>query len=167
LTVADSKKRTLKKRKSKKSNLPLWGAIGLLALAGAIVYYGMKGTRPHASSMAYFIDEETGEESTRPVNDIPPLLGKGNRASVVREVKYSVDGKVKTAYYYKFTDAMKKKIEGVIAGGGNIGDMDVGPGQLVRSPDPGSKWVNVVSEGGQSVSHIDLSQGKDIQVVVP
>jgi hypothetical protein len=61
---------------------------------------------------------------------------------------------------------MKKKIEDVIASGKSVGDMEIGSGQLVRSPAPNSKWVPAGSGDGQSIMQIDLSQGK-VQIVQP
>ena len=85
----------------------------LLIAAGGIFYYfgGHRGY--HAINSSYFVDEETGEESVHPLTDIPPLIGKSGKSTLVREVKYSLDGgkTVKVAYYLKFNDATKKKLE--------------------------------------------------------
>ncbi|MGN6367439.1 MAG: hypothetical protein ACTHN5_04170 [Phycisphaerae bacterium] len=138
--------------------------VALLLAAGAVLVYNSRGTTPRASGLGYFVDDATGQETTRSVKDIPPVSENGK--TLVREVKYSLNGKPKAAYYYKFTDAMKKKIEDVIASGKDIGDMEIGSGQLVRSPAPNSKWVAAGSDEGQAIMQIDLSQGK-IEMLQP
>jgi hypothetical protein len=148
------------------SKTGIWVVIVLLLALVAIVFYNMRGSTPRASGLGYFVDEDNGQEYTRSVNDIPPVSGP-NGKPLVRAVKYSVDGTVKTAYYYKFTDDMKKKIEDVIASGKSVGDMEVGSGQLVRGPGSGSKWVKAGTAEGQTVMQIDLSQGKEVQIIQP
>jgi hypothetical protein len=138
---------------------PVIAVVVLLLAAGGAIIYNFRDSTPHPSKYAYFVDESSGQEYTRSINDIPPVTGSDGKV-LVREVKYSVDGTPKVAYYYKFTDSMKKKLEEIISSGKEIGDTDVGSGQLVRSPAPGSKWLPATSVEGQALMQIDLSHGK-------
>ena len=143
----------------------LWVAVAILIAAAAIIIYFNRGHGRSSIASYYFIDEETGEESVRPVSDIPPLPGKSGKPTVVREYKYSLDGgsTVKVGYYLKFDDGAKKKLEDLVAQGKNPNEIDTTSGQLVRSPDPGSKWVSIGSGEGQTITHLDIPQGKQDQ----
>ena len=112
----------------------------------------------------YFIDEETQEVSVHDATDIPPLMGKGGKATVV-EVIYATctDCKDKKAVYYrKFTDdaktAMEKARNTPAPGPSGTNSPPPPPmmmwmdqAQVVRSPEPGSKWVPVTSPQGFTI----------------
>src|SRR5580704_8056215 len=91
----------------------------LLVAAALVIYffYLRKGSGP--TNLAYYIDEETGEESIHPRTDLPPLIGKSGRPTVVEEFKFTCDGgsTVKVAYYFKFTDSAKKRFDDLVASG--------------------------------------------------
>jgi hypothetical protein len=146
----------------------VWVAVALLAGAGFVAYRYAHSSGYHPPTSAYFVDEETGEELVRPATDIPPLMGKSGKPTVVREFKYSVDGgkTSKVAYYFKYSDSMKEKLEAAIAAGKG-GDLDGNPGEWVRSPAPQSKWALLGTPEAQAISHVDLPPNADIVIVTP
>src|SRR4051812_265814 len=77
--------------------------VALLVLAG--LSYWFRSGRPPAplsqGNKAFFVDEESGDESVGDINAIPPLAGKSGKLTVVRVVKYTCDGgKTKKALFY-------------------------------------------------------------------
>ncbi|MGN6369429.1 MAG: hypothetical protein ACTHN5_14315 [Phycisphaerae bacterium] len=143
----------------------------LVIIAAAVFLYIWRTGGVHASNgNGWFVDEETGEEMTMPQKMIPPLPGKSGKMTVVREFKYSDDGgkTYKVAYWYKYTDEMKKQLEDAIAAG-HEGDVETAPGELVRLPTKGSEWVPLGSDKGQQISHVDIPAGKekDFLVAIP
>jgi len=100
--------------------------------------------------MAYYIDEETGEESIQPMDAVPPLLNKNGKPTLVRVVKFTCDNNktVTTAYYEKYTDRAKQEIEqkGPSAQEANL------RGLLVRAPEKGSPWVPQLSPQGNEIT---------------
>ncbi len=139
--------------------------VALLVAAGGVTYFFRgKGFNPPKS--AYYFDEETGEELVRPGTDVPPLPGKSGKPTVVREFKYSFDGgkTSKVGYYFKYTDDMKAKIEEAQAHGGSV---DGVLGELIRSPDAGSKWISIGSDEAQPIVHPDVPPNADVLIMSP
>jgi hypothetical protein len=136
----------------------------LVAAVGVTIYFRPKGFHP--PEKAFFFDEETGEELIRPAGDIPPLPGKSGKPTIVREFKYSLDGgkTAKVGYYFKYTDDWKKKIEDAHAKGG---DVDGVLGELIRSPEKGSKWVSIGSDEAQPIVHPDIPANADVMIMNP
>jgi hypothetical protein len=138
-----------------------WVAIVVLVLAGAIFFFTNRGSAKKPAS-GFFIDEDTGVESVRPVTDVPPLIGAKGNPSVVKVYKYRVEGKpeVKVGYYIKFTPEMKAKMEDMQAHPDQITELDPSSGMLVRKPDAGpSGWVAAKSSQGQKIMEGDPNEG--------
>jgi hypothetical protein len=146
----------------------IWLAAILLAGAGVVIYHYVHPTGYHPPTSAYFVDEDTGEEFVRPATDIPPLEGKNKKPTVVREFKYSLDGgkTSKVGYYYKYTESMKQKLDAAIAAG-HGGDIDGNPGELVRAPAAGNKWVLFGSPEADAITHVDIPANADIVIMTP
>lgn len=152
---------------SKKSQIVL--IVALFLAAGAVAYYFRAGGGFHKANVnGWFVDEESNEESVRPLTDIPPVAGKSGKFTVVREFKYSDDsGKTfKVAYWFKYTDAMKKKLEETIAAGKSMADIETNTGELVRLPAAGSKWIPIGSAEGSTISQIPIPAGKEGQFML-
>ena len=112
----------------------------------------------------YFIDEETQEVTVRDATDVPPLMGKSGKATVV-EVIYATCttcAEKQPVYYRKFTDDAKTAMEKArstpppSAGGQGAPPpppmmMWMDQAQLVRAPVAGSKWVPVTSPQGFAI----------------
>ncbi|MGN6368287.1 MAG: hypothetical protein ACTHN5_08520 [Phycisphaerae bacterium] len=144
-------------------------AVALLILATAAGAFVMNWPRsPKVLTSAYFVDEATGEETVRPMSDIPPLKGAGGGETVVREFKYTEDGRatVKVAYYIKYTPETQAKLQGMKTQE-ERDQYDATEGTLVRSPAPGSKWVEWGSPEGQEITTIHPGEGKDFAAVFP
>ena len=107
------------------------------------------------------MDEETGVEMVRPMSDIPLLKGASGKETVVREFKYSDDGRA--------------TVEGGVSDqvyAGDAGEDGRGMTQAERDrfdarregrwcgrPAAGSKWVAWSSEEGQAVTTIHPGEG--------
>jgi len=140
-----------------------------IVLAGVIYYLSANrgpgiGAAPRS---AFFVDEETAAESVRPISDVPPLPGASGKDTLVGEYKYSVDGgkTAKVGYYYKYMPDMKKKMEATPAG--QAPAFDPAQGELVRSPERGSRWVRFDSDEGQALVGVHAPAGQTLLVVNP
>ena len=149
----------------KKFGMPVL-AVGILGVAAGVFVFNLPRSAKVLTS-AYFVDEETGVEMVRPMSDIPPLKGASGKETVVREFKYSDDGRatVKVAYLIKFTPETQARMEGMTQAVRER--FDAPGGTLVRSPAAGSKWVAWSSEAGQAVTTIHPGEGGDFAAVFP
>jgi hypothetical protein len=109
-----------------------------------------------------FVDEETGQEYQEPVNLAPPLPNSQGHLSLVRGAYFSYDqGKTHfLGYMEKYTPAAKKALdqgrEQTLSDNGQELMAVVG-GLLIRSPAPGSPWVNNDSPEAQQI-HVLLEK---------
>lgn len=145
-------------------------AAGLIIIALAVWYvFGRGGD--HIPSKAFFIDEDTGQESTRSIDDVPPLAGAKGNPSIVRVYKfnYEDDPTVRVGYYVKFPADMKAKMEDLIKHPNPQSLLEPGAAELIRKPDAGlNGWVKLSSaEGDKIVNALVSPSGKNPQAVFP
>ena len=143
-------------------------ALLLLAAAAAIFYAPSRTTHINLTS-TFFIDEETGEESIQSTKNVPPLLGKGGKPTIVQVFKFTCDhGKtIKTAYYLKYADSTKRSLEEARAAN-KTPDFDPTQGMFIRSPEKGSPWVHWgTPEASKVLSALDCPDGGDVETVFP
>lgn len=124
-----------------------------------------------AAPRAYFIDEETGETSIHLADEIPPLLGKSGKPTVVQLIYYTCGSCAdrKPAYYRKFTPETREILKKVRtanltpatpspSASGPDGRtnpwillLGAGQGELVRLPQTGSPWIPLLSAPGSKL----------------
>jgi hypothetical protein len=145
---------------------PFLDKYGVYLVAVAFVVAGIVwfffGRGGHLPQSAFFIDEDTGQESVRPVTDIPPLIGAKGNPSLVKVYKYSTDGgkTVHVGYYLKFTPEMKAKMEELQQHPDPNSQLQPGSAMLVRKPESGPPgWVKISSSEGQKIVDIDAAPG--------
>jgi hypothetical protein len=130
----------------------------VLLIAGAVYwFYGRGAPEAEASGVkAFYIDEETGEESVRPVTDVPPLAGKGGKDTVVVAAKYSCDGgkTSQVGYLMKYTPEGKAALEEVYKAGKDESSININMMQqvLVRLPGKDGQWVFKQSDMGMRIT---------------
>jgi hypothetical protein len=143
--------------------------VGVLVIAGFLLYALNHKPAAKLPQKGYFVDEDTGEESVRPLTEVPPLTGTGGKETVVRAYKYNCDknGAAKVAYYFKYTPEVKAKLQS-LAGTAELGNYDPSNGELVRLPEKGSPWIPFKSTEAQKViTNFDCPAGHDISMMVP
>jgi len=127
------------------------------ALVVAVILYFVMGSSAKAPSSndvkAFYLDEETGEESLHPVSQVPPLIGKSGKPTVVQAIKYSCDGgkTKKIAYLRKYTPEAKEALDRAYATQTNPG-INARANELVRLPEKGNEWYPVQSNEGATVT---------------
>jgi hypothetical protein len=131
----------------RKYGLPL--AVVLLVVAGVAAYFAMRPKNVAGTQMAFYVDEETGQETVLPMAQFPPLLNASGKPTMVRVVKFSCDGgaTVKVGYYEKYAPEAKAKLDKNDDPSGNIALK----GLFVRSPEKDSPWVPQTSKAGEEV----------------
>jgi len=124
-------------------------------------------------NLAFFVDEETGEESVHAVSEIPPLVGKSGKPTVVKALKFSTDGgkTAKAHYYLKYTEESKAELESLAATDPQAEARRMTlerEGLQVRSPAPESPWVRLHSSEGLAITTFPTSpDGKQATFVRP
>jgi len=156
-----------------KYGIPL--AVSLFVIAGVVMWINIKGpgSRHGRLDMGFFLDEETGEESVLPLDELPPLPGKSGNPTVVRAMKFGFqdkDGKrsdERTVYLYKFTQEAKEKLKDLPKDDPQYHDL-IFSGQFVRDPQPGSPWVPYNSSKGQEIATTPIPPaGKHVVMISP
>jgi len=143
----------------------------IVVLAGLSYWlFGTTSRNPAGNTgMAFFVDEETGDESIHPIGDLPPLPGKSGKPTVVRAMKYSCDGgkNSKTRYLVKFTPEAQSRLKTMAQDDVNRPDV-MARGEMVRSPEKGSSWYPATStEGAQLRTLPDCPSGQTMVLVTP
>jgi len=98
-------------------------------------------------SLAYFVDDATGEEFILPADQIPPIPNPNGTGTLVIAAKFKgqTDKEPKTYYLIRYADAVRAKVESLPSD-----DMDrlnqLTLAQQVRSPETGSPWVSINDE---------------------
>jgi hypothetical protein len=148
------------------------GVIAVIALLAAYV-----GTRQAAEpvsyagnpELAFFVDENTGEEKVLPADEVPPLSGKDGKESVVMAVKFKSDTEkaAKTWYFIKYPAKVRDRVRGLPKD-----DIDrltlLDKWRLVRAPEAGSPWVKVTApEAERIVTVPESSAGHPRRPVYP
>jgi hypothetical protein len=131
-------------------------AAGLIVLAGILIFFRSSSTSKEGDpSKAFFVDEETNEEMILPTTEIPPLLGKGGKPTVVKAFKYTCGSPsdAKVYYFLKYTEEAQAKLKSMPADDPNRYDV-VEKGELVRSAQPGSPWVRARDPRANEVKSI-------------
>jgi hypothetical protein len=151
---------------------------GLIVLA-AIIVFATRSSTPGLPTRAFYIDEETGEESLQPATSVPPLNNKNGKPTLVQVMKFSCEkpGKVrgsganaKVGYYRKYTPEAKRSIEQPPTDIERTEEAERlrTEGEFVRLPAPGSPWVRAISEEGERiVQSIQCAPGEQRYVVFP
>jgi len=130
---------------------------GIVILAAVLYYYRADLFRPgrivKQSPHAYYIDEQTGEETVEPATAVPPLPNAEGKPTRVRAYFFSADGgKTRVAgYYEKYSAQAKTAIETLPPDQLDQQWQMIDLGHLVRRPAAGSPWVWVQSEEGQRI----------------
>ena len=137
---------------------PLAAGIVIGGVLLAIVLYFYLPARPpgvivRQAVHAYYVDEETGQETVQAANLVPPLSGPSGKPTVVRAVCFSSDGgKTKvTGYYETYTPEAKGLLEGSSSAVSLYAGLQIDKGHLVRKPNSGSPWVWINSDQGKRV----------------
>lgn len=161
---------------------------GMVCCAATMLWAENAATQPAATepkapripTKAYYVDDETGEESLQSINAIPPLLNKAGKPTLVREMCYRCTACSPTerriGYLEKFTPEAQEKLNKMRRKARRTGaDLNIdeiaATGFLVRSPAKGSPWVLAESEEGKKVtSNIGCDKGHDpvnLELVLP
>jgi len=90
---------------------------------------------------AFYVDEETGEEFVRPVDQLPPLMGPSGRPTLVRAYKFSADGgtTAPVVYLEKYPDEVLDELK-TSTDDARKSDL-LSQGLYIRLPSDGSKWL--------------------------
>jgi len=145
-------------------------AISFLVLAAlfAWLWSERRGNVTGDQTRAFFVDEESGEEVVRPASDLPPVVGKSGRPTLVKAIKYGCKGNnPEVLYWMKYTPEALAALQSLPADDARRADIDL-RGQLVRSPKAGSAWVPLRSREGDLVTRVpDCPDGSPMQAIYP
>lgn len=141
----------------------------VIIVAGLLVWSNLMGARrPRpASDKAFYVDEETGEESVRPMTEHPPLPNANGKLTIVEasKFKWGKEG-IKTLYLFKYSDRAKELLENSPEQASAYA-MEIDRGKLYRSPEPGSPWYPVDTPEARALLYQKCADGSDPVRVVP
>jgi len=135
------------------------GGVFVLALIVAVVNLRSSAIERWVGdpSQAWFIDEETGEESVRSADEIPPLVGASGLPTVVQVVKFIADNESEpvTGYFVKYSEPVRRRADALPANVDESRRLEVlFPGQFIRSPAAGSQWVPITDAQAATIMSI-------------
>ncbi|MCL2639956.1 MAG: hypothetical protein FWD53_03835 [Phycisphaerales bacterium] len=128
-----------------KFGVPLAVVLIVFALIFAIVSRPKPAEQFGDPTFAWYVDEDTGEESIRPIaENIPPLTGSGGKDTVVQVYKCKAENEKEpiTYYWVKYSDAAKKQAAASPDQDYALIEDILSHGKFIRSPEPGSKWFS-------------------------
>jgi len=147
----------------------------LMYTVWSLGYFGRHASRDAATpTKAFFMDEETGEISVHPANEIPPLLGKSGKPTVVRAFFFtaSTNAARKMVFLQRYSLEAKQAMD-ASHNGQRLSPEEMSlvvRGPQVRAPEPNSPWHDLATLEGQaivnSVSDLDPDR-KKIHAVNP
>ncbi|MCL2648070.1 MAG: cadherin-like domain-containing protein [Phycisphaerales bacterium] len=121
------------------------------------------------SSLAFFVNETTGKESVRSVNDIPPLPADDDTDSLVIAVKFKADTEkdAKIWYYVKYPVKVRDWTQSLPAD--DLNRMNaLEESRLIRAVEPGSQWLPATDPEAVKIMTIpDASPGHPRRPVFP
>jgi len=148
---------------------PIIGVVFVIALL-LVAFRGCGPSVPIVTKdqKAFYIDEETSEESERSAKEWPPLPGKSGRLTLVQARKFTTDGGQtnKISCLLKYPDAVREELI-------SLPDNDarkqwlVTNELLIRRPGEGQKWVQVTSPEGQAIYNDPLLGNDSGELVWP
>jgi hypothetical protein len=142
-------------------------AIGLIVLLVVSLFWFQEN--PHIQPNAFYVDEETSEELVRPVTEIPPLIGKSGKPTLVRATKISCDGgkTSRIAFLESFTPEAQAQLKTLPPESTQRIDV-IRRGAIIRLPEPGSPWVLDSSSEGQRIrENVSCPSGATPTLVLP
>lgn len=143
--------------------------------------YNMRviGNSVRVPTKSFYVEEEDMSVTERPIADIPPLMGKSGKLTLVRGVfyTYTTDKDKKLAYMEKYTEKAKAAMEKMQKSKEMNGEevMIAEEGLWVRSKDD-PKWYKSQTEQGQKILSAVGAEGtgtppkndpKDLRIVMP
>ena len=140
----------------------------LLLTAGLLIwFYSRPRPKPGPNvNQAFYVDEETSEESVLSSDEIPPLPGKDGKLTVVRAMKFSCEGgkNPRTLYLLKYTPEAQAKLQSLLADSPRRSDV-ITAGELIRSPEPHSQWIPSISSQAEAIRTFpDCPSGQMVEV---
>jgi len=128
-----------------------------VAIVGAMVLAVTRGcsNKPPTEVVkymkAFYMDEETGEESVHSAAELPPLLGKSGKPTLVKAYKFTAgDGKDVIVYLEKYSDQAIEELKSSETDDMRKADLTMS-GLLIRLPGEGNKWLAKNSPLGQKI----------------
>jgi hypothetical protein len=150
-------------------------AIGAIVVAGIVAWFSMKSKTEGGAvsrNLAFYVDEETGEESVQAADAIPPLIGKSGKPTVVKAMKYTCDGGKtnKTYALMRYSPDVQERLKNLSASD-PVQDAERAKllgAYFVRSPEPNSRWVPAQSTEGLRIGSIPMCpNGKPGEMAFP
>ncbi|MCL2647024.1 MAG: hypothetical protein FWD61_08460 [Phycisphaerales bacterium] len=122
-----------------------------------------------ATNKAFYVDDETGEESTIATDELPPLLGKNGKPTLVKAIKFTTDGgkTVKIAYLLKYSDQTLAEWKSLTPEYDFRKADLLDHGRLIRLPGEGQKWVQVDSLEAQEILATSIPDSASAKTVWP
>jgi hypothetical protein len=143
--------------------------VAILLLAGLLYFFLRPTNNSPAQPNVFYLDELTNEESVHAVTDIPPLIGKSGKPTLVKATKISCDGGKTShiAFLEKFTPEAQEQLKKLPPESTQRIDV-IRRGSLIRLPAAGSPWVLDASPQGQKIRNQNACpEGKQTTLVLP
>lgn len=170
--IAESIRNILNKNSVATSSVLIIVIVAVLIYAAySLGFLGRKSGPDPATTKAFFIDEETGEIEVHMANEIPPLVGKSGKPTVVRAFFFtnSTDEAKKFVYLERYTPEGKQAAETLRTGQPPTAELleSLRRGMQVRSPEPNAPWYYVQTPEGQNVVNAIGTLDPDISKIRP
>jgi hypothetical protein len=121
------------------------------------------------TQFAFYLDEDSGEESIQSVRELPPMGGAKGRPSVIRVIKITCDGGAtsRPLYMLKYSDEALAELQYMKRDDPHRDEL-MKKGEMVRIPDPWTTWVPANSDEAAVIfARPNCPDGKPARLVEP
>jgi len=145
-------------------------AVALLASLVLFVSRGCGGSSTSGPTQppvkAFYHDEETGEESVHATKELPPLMGKNGKRTLVRVFKYRLDDDAEVrSYFTKYSDEALEEI--LTTDDISRKNYLLESGRLIRLPGEGQSWLRLSSPEGERLHNNLFPRDSIVHPVTP
>jgi hypothetical protein len=156
-------------QKTKKKSAALFGAIGLIIVAVAILFWNFAPAKKYAQNSLYFSDDGGKTWYVDANTNIPPYQHNGKEAVGAALYRTENSSTPFCGYLYRFPAAVKAQLEGMDAAArvSAAYSSATASAMEVCKPDSNGAWARVGTAAGNKAMTVVSPDGSELDRVLP